>query len=247
MKVLIVDNERHIIEGLTALIELYCPGIKEIKTSMTWQEAKELVDIYSPDLVFLDVELDEGTGMDLLRAFPSYGFQVIFITAYDQYAIDAIKHQAIDYLLKPIDPDDLKKAVERAAKKLELQEDQVKLNLLVSSLGHLKNKEETIIVTDRESIYALEINQIVYLEADGPYTRIVKEDETLYVSKNLKKFEVLLQNSGFYRLHHSYLANLNHMKRFDKSNSQLEFKNGMKVAVSIRKRDGLIDRIRSKA
>jgi len=245
MKAIIIDNERNIIDGLVSLIGLYCPTIKSIETAMTIEEGRAVIESMAPDIVFLDVELDEGTGMDLLKHFPSPKFQLIFITAYNQYAIDAIKHEAIDYLLKPIDPDDLKAAIDRSTRKINLKKDQIKLNNLVSSLEHLNDKEQTIIVNDRDSIYSLEINNIIYFEADGPYTRIVKNDESLYVTKNLKQFEDLLLDSGFYRLHHSYLANLSHMRRYDKPNSQLEFKNGMKVPVSIRKRDGLLNRIRN--
>lgn len=244
MRALIIDNEKNIIEGLISLLSIYCPQIRNISTAMNIKEGLQKIESSKPDIVFLDVELDEGTGMDLLDQVQHPQFRLIFITAYNHYAIDAFKHNAIDYLLKPIDPDDLMLAIEKAEKSIELNADQDRLSKLISSLSQLKGQQKKLILNDKDSIHSVEVNNILYLQADGPYTRIVKKEGSLYISKNLKYFEGLLLEAGFYRVHHSFLANLNHLKRYDKSDSQIEFKDGTKVPVSIRKKDGLLEQMR---
>ena len=245
MKALIIDNEQNIIDGLKALIKIYCPDIKQLLSAQNLDQAIEILEDYEVDIVFLDVELDNELGMDLFDKVQEAKFQLIFITAHNQYAIDAFKYNAIDYLLKPIDPDDLVSAVSKAVQSIDLKTDQTKLQKLMIKLNHLRAKEKRLVVNDRENIYTIEIQSILYLEADGPYTRIVKEkEEELFVSKNLKYFQNILVHAGFFRTHHSFLANLNHMVKFDKYNSQLVLKSGIKIPVSVRKKEGLLSRIR---
>ena len=244
MKVLIVDNERNIITGLISLLRAYCSDVQEIEWATDISSAKVVIQEFRPNLLFLDIELDEGTGIDLLNQIDNYNFQLIFITAYDQYAIEAFKYSAIDYLLKPIDPDDLTSAVQRAKEMMLRKDDQLKLHVLINNLHNLSNSDKKIIVSDKDNIYAVDINSILYLRADGPYTRIQRLKDYIFASKNLKHFESMLLYAGFYRVHHSYLANLSHMKRFDKIDNIIELSNGEKVPVSIRKKEGLLNAIK---
>ena len=240
MNALIIDNEQNIINGLISLLKIYCPEVQSIKSANSLATATEIINEEQFDIVFLDVELDDGLGMELFDRIEESNFQLIFITAYNQYAIEAFKLNAVDYLLKPIDPDDLIASVKKAVTSIHLQTDQKRLQKLMVRLNHLRAKDKRLVVNDRENIYTIEIESILYLKADGPYTRIIKLNETLFVSKNLKYFEKLLTNAGFYRTHHSYLANLKHMSKYDKANSQLELNNGMHIPVSVRKKEGLL-------
>ena len=133
----------------------------------------------------------------------------------------------------------------KAESQLKLKEDHNRLHNLINGLNEIQQPGKKIIINDRENVYAVEISSIYYLEADGPYTKIIKEDASLYISKNLKYFENILSDAGFFRTHHSYLANLNLMLRYDKTTSQLELKNGITIPVSIRKKDKLLTLIRS--
>lgn len=246
MKALIIDNEVGIINGLQELIKLYCEDIKEVRGARNLQECEHILTSWSPDILFLDVELDEMTGMDLLDKLEHVGFEVIFITAYDQYAIDAIKYDAVDYLLKPIDPDDLVSAVSKAGEALAVKKDHLRLKTIMSSINEVETPVDHLIVSDKENIYKVLIDDILYLEAHGPYTKIVKANDSLFVSKNLKQFQETLNAAGFFRTHHSYLANLSKMTKYEKINSVLELCGEYKVPVSVRKRDGLFEQIKIK-
>ena len=245
MKALIIDNETHIISGLTTLIDNYCKEIKSIESASGISDGLEKINKFQPDILFLDIELDHGTGLDLLNQISDPQFKVIFITAFNKYALDAFKMSAVDFLLKPIDPDDLILAVEKAKDQLAKEQDQLKLQVLVNNLNKLSQKEHKIIVSDKDNVYAIDIKSILYLEADGPYTKILREDGFIFTSKNLKKFEVMLSDVGFFRIHHSYLANLSHIARFDKHESTLVLNNNNTIPVSVRRRDGLLKALQS--
>lgn len=245
MKALIVDNESNIIDGLKKLLEVYCPEVNEIERGETIEEGIELIRRFKPDILFLDIELDEGTGMDLLQKIGECPFQVVFITAYDQYALEAFKFSAIDYLLKPIDPDDLVSSVNKVKEVINRKNDQVKFQVLLNNLQTLSKNDKKIIVSDKENIYAVDVQSILYLEADGPYTKIKRLNDFLFTSKNLKHFESMLVYAGFFRTHHSYLANLSQMKKFDKVDSVLELNNGERIPVSVRKKEGLLNAIKA--
>ncbi len=248
MRSVIVDNEPNIIAGLQRLLQQYCPGIEVIGTAEDLNSGKRIIERERPDLLFLDIELGHHTGMDLLKQLHYKDFQLIFITAYDKYAVEAFKFSAIDYLLKPIDPDDLTDAVNRCREQFFRNNDLVRLNVLVENLQHLSTKPQKIVITDRENVFALDLENILYLQADGAYTRLFTnmQEGSIFASKNLKHFETLLQDAGFYRVHHSYLANLLHMKRFDKLESILEFTNDKQIPVSSRRKDGLMQLIKNK-
>ena len=244
MKALIVDNEVNIIEGLKILLKEYCPEVTDTHCATELDTAYKIINAEPPDIVFLDIELDEGTGLDLLNRLDVIDFQLVFITAFDQYAVDAFKYSAIDYLLKPIDPDDLTNAVSKAQNIIDRQNDQLKFQVLVNNLKNLSGNSKKIIVTDRDNIYSVDLSSIVYLQADGPYTKIKRFNDFIFTSKNLKHFENLLTYAGFFRIHHGYLANLDHMRRFDKVDSVLEMQNGERIPVSVRKKEGLLTAIK---
>ena len=245
MKALIIDNEVNIIEGLKSLLGMYCPEITHVDSAMNIKDGLQKINNYKPDILFLDIELDEGTGIDLLNRIGDCNFQIIFITAYNKYALEAFKYSAIDYLLKPIDPDDLVRSVNKAKDVIDRKNDQVKFKVLVNNMQSLSRNEKKIIVSDKDNLYAMELKSILYLKADGPYTKIVRVNDSILASKNLKHFEGLLIYSGFCRIHHSYLANLSQMKKFDKADSVLELTTGESIPVSVRKRESLVNAIKA--
>ena len=245
MKALIIDNEVNIISGMEKLIKVYCPSITSIRSARDISGGVEEIREFNPNVVFLDVELDYGTGLDLLDHLDKIDFELIFMTAYNKYALKAFKYSAIDFLLKPVDPDDLVSAVNKAKEMIQKNEDQLRYKVLMENVKAVNRRDKKIILNSRDKIHALPISDIIFLKADGPYTIFQMKDQSIMSSKHLKSYEDMLEEVGFCRIHHSYLANLYEIQGFDKSEFQLEMSNGMSIPVSKRKKDGLLQKIRN--
>lgn len=248
MKVLVLDNEKLIREGLVELLGLFCPQVSEVKQCAAIPEALNLLEQWSPDLVFLDVELDNGeTGFDFMKNFPDPLFQLIFVTAHEKYAVQAFKFSAIDFLTKPIDPVELQDAVDKAAKRIKNSNLSRQIQVLLEQTN-LNSSDRKIVLKDNEAIFFVKVKDIFYCEADGPYTRFfLLEGNNIMVSKNLKEYEEMLSPFGFERTHHSFLVNLNRVKSFDKRDGgMLILENAQQVPVSQRKRDAVLKLLESR-
>lgn len=243
MKVLIIDNEREIAIGLSQLLQLFCPQVKTVSIETATAAAIESISSYQPDLVFLDVELNEGTGFDLLKQLPEIHFQLVVITAHDKYALNAFRFSAIDFLVKPIDPEELMEAVKRAEHHLSTINLTKQLDVFHEKFENDGIKK--IVLRDLDAIYFVPVKDILYCQANGPYTTFFLTDQTkIVVSKTLKDFEDLLDPFGFERTHHSYLVNLNCVKRFDKKDGgSLILEDNSSVLISSRKKDQVLKRI----
>lgn len=242
MKTVIIDNEPHVLESLRQLLKLFCPDIEVVGTANSVASGKKLLSQLQPDLVFLDVELGDGKGMDLLQVLDERSFQLIFITAYEKYAVDAFRFSAIEFLLKPIDPDDLVQAVTKAQEQMDALSWQLKLSVLMENYQRVSHQERRMVVNDKESIHIISIKEVLYGEASGGYTFLfLKDGRKILASKNLKYFEELLLACGFHRVHHSFLVNLQHIIRYDRSDCILELKSGATVPVSNRKKEALTE------
>jgi two-component system LytT family response regulator len=238
MKVLIIDNERPMRETLEAMLRAFCPEVHSIETATDIAGGIAAIQRFQPDLLLLDVELDEGTGFDLLRQLPEPGFQLVFITAYDKYAITAFQFSAVDFLLKPIDPDALMNCVQKAAKSLKNQQIAGQIEFLLARMAAPQEGVKRIALKDAEHIYYLKPSEICYCEADGVYTRFFLENgKTITVSKNLKEYAQMLEPLGFLRTHNSYLANPDKIQRFDKNTEMLMLEGNHAVPLSHRKKD----------
>lgn len=238
MKALIIDNETPIRVALHEMLAAYCPEITHIKEASNIKTGIDTIAWFNPDILFLDVELDEGTGFDLLSQLPAYTFQLIFITAHDKYAINAFRFSAMDFLLKPIDPDDLMHSVGRAIK--NIQNDPGKqLSFLLEQMKSKNEPPKKIILKDMHKTYYVRIEEILFLEAEGIYTKFnLAGHQQILVSKNLKEYEGMLEPLGFVRTHHSFLVNPEKIKMFDKSEGgMLILEEGNQIPVSQRKRD----------
>lgn len=246
MKTVIIDNEPNVLESLRQLITLYCPEIELIGTANSVASGKALLARVRPELVFLDVELGDGQGMDLLQQLEDRSFQLIFITAYEKYAVDAFRFSAVEFLLKPIDPDDLLQAVAKAREQMDALAWQLKLSVLLENFQRVSHQERRMVVSDKESIHIIQVNEVLYCEASGGYTFLyLQDDRKILASKNLKYFDGLLLSCGFYRVHHSFLVNLQHITRYDRSDCILELKSGATVPVSNRRKEALTEALNS--
>lgn len=241
MRALIIDDEQNVREALKGVLNLWAPEIELVGEASGVAEGLAKIHAHVPELVFLDVEMADGTGFDLLQMIPERKFEVIFVTAHQHYAISAIRMSACDFLLKPVDPDDLVDAIERAKKQL-VRHGGDPIDVM---LQHASGIKDRIVLKDMENIYVIKIADIIHCEADGRYTRffIKNMDRPILVSTNLKEYEQLLTPSGFARIHHSHLINLAHISRIDKVNLSVHLSEEQKVPISVRKKDELLKRL----
>jgi two-component system LytT family response regulator len=237
MKAIIVDDEKNGREILQSLLQKYCKEVEVVATAEDPEEAYALILRHQPDVLFLDIEMPNGNGFSLLEKFSSIKFQVIFTTAYDSYAIQAIKFHALDYLLKPIDIDELKMAVENV-KKIQNGKDNENryADFLVSEKAGITGR---IALPIKEGVVYLTIKDIIRVDSDGSYSTFYTSDSKKYVvSRNLGEYEEILPESLFFRAHKSHLINMNKVKKYIRADGYfVEMEDGSKVEIARRKKD----------
>ncbi len=242
MTALIIDDEKKARETITQLLKLYCPKVTDIYTAANIEEAKESIYKYSPRLVFLDVNLKEQSGFQLLEQLQNYSFKLIFITAYSEYAVKAFKCSAVDYLLKPIHPDELTKAVDKALQLMNQEAITTKIESLLTNLDTKHKTFKKLVLKTVDNLFVINTNDILYLTSDGPYTTFFLVNKPkIVVSTHLKEYEDMLLELHFFRPHQSYLVNVDCIERFDKKDGGMIVMNDQsRIPVSTRKKEALI-------
>lgn len=242
MKILVVDNEQNTRESIVLLIENFCPFDAEIFQATGVLDGLKAITEIQPNVVFLDVELDDGTGMDLLSKLTDIDFHVVFVTAHNKYAIDAFRYSAIDFLLKPIQPDELIDAFDKINKQAKNKHLQEQINIMQDSLNKITSTTKKIVLKDSNSIYFVNVNDIIRCESDGQYTEFFIDNlKKIVISKPLKDYEELLEPYGFIRPHHSHIINTNKILRFDKiDGGSLIMQNNDEIPVSHRKKTQIL-------
>jgi two-component system LytT family response regulator len=238
---IIVEDEAQNRENLARLIAAYCPQVEVVAQCSTAAEARQTIIERHPGLVFLDIEMPGGNGFSLLESLPDAHFEVIFVTAYDSYGIKAIKFSALDYILKPIDPDELREAVKKASQKIAQKEENLRmLNLLQNTRREPSGK--MIALSLAESIEFVQVSSIVRCESDSNYTTFyLKSGERLIASRTLKEFDELLAPYGFLRVHQSHLVNISQIKSYIKSDGgSIRMKDGALVSISRQRRETVL-------
>jgi two-component system LytT family response regulator len=237
---LIIDDEANNREKLRNLLINYCPEVEIIGEANGVRSGISMIRDKNPDLVFLDIRMGDGSGFDLLNRFSSIDFKVIFVTAFEEFALKAFRFSAVDYLLKPVDPDELVEAVKKASVQLS-HERSKQLNILTESIQSGRFKK--IALKDSENIHLVNIDDIVHCNSEGNYVRFVIFNEAdILVSRQLKEYEELLADSGFFRVHKSYLVNMAHAKRFEKANGGfVVMSDESRIPVASRRRDKLME------
>lgn len=244
MKVLIVDNEKSIRDTIKSALSAFCPQVSSISEAANIKSGIEKINSFKPDLLLLDIELDEGTGIDLLNKFESkIDFSIVFVTAHSKYAIDAFQHNAIDFLLKPINPEELVKCIHKIEKKIQNE-------LLLSQFQNFKNHDQMpstfdrkITLREQNAIHILKTSEIIYCFSEGNYTSVhtTSSSKKIVISKNMKYFEDLLNAFDFIRIHNSYLVNSKKIEKYDKGDGGfITLSGGVKIPVSQRKKENLI-------
>jgi two-component system, LytTR family, response regulator len=246
-KTIIVDDEKGCQDTLESLLG-DLPQIQLLTKVDSIALAQKVIEELEPQLVFLDIEMPGGTGFDLLEKMGPINFDVIFTTAYDQYAIKAIKYSALDYLLKPIDPEELAVAIERFTSKKHDQElINNKFKTLLNNIGG-ENSNQKIAIPDGEGLNFIKIKDIVRFQSEGSYTDMFTMGKTkpTLISKPIGDYEEMLANESFFRLHRSHLINLEHVQKYVKADGgYVIMSDGSKVEISRRKRNEFIQQLDS--
>lgn len=241
LRSIVVDDERHVRETLVTLIGEYCTGMEVVADAADVSEALAAIADHKPDVVFLDVEMPGGNGFELLGSFPTRDFGVIFVTAYDRYAIRAIKLSALDYLLKPVDPFELRRSVARAEEWL-IGTGRRRPDFVREHPAPAQTTDKLAVPTE-EGLVFVPVADIVRCKAEGNYTRLILRDGGhLVSSRTLGDYEELLAGDGFFRVHHSHLVNLEHARKYVRGKGGvLLMSDGAQVDVSVRRRDAFLD------
>ncbi|MBN2668489.1 MAG: response regulator transcription factor [Bacteroidales bacterium] len=248
IRVVIVDDEQDAINSIELIINEYCSNAEVVGTASSAAEGRQVILSQQPDLVFLDIEMPRGNGFDLLEMLPERNFEVIFITAYNNFAIKAFKYSAIDYILKPIDIEEFIEAVDKAESRVNSQKktESKSMNKYDVLLENLKTSKPTkIMVPTSEGQIYIEITEISRVEAEGSYSMIfLAKDQKILVSKNLKEFENMLLDNDFFRPHNSHLINLEHVKKYVvKDGGYIEMTDGTIVPISRRRKEFFIEKM----
>lgn len=240
MRALIIEDMPQAVAVLEADLATYCPEVEVTGVAHSVVSAAKLLRQQKPDLIFLDILLGDGTGFDLLEIFPGLDARIIFVTASDEFALRAFRYAAVDYLLKPIEPEQLQDAVRRAQKQIGGTRES--LSVLQEAIARPDVLPSRISLHTQERILVVEVDQIVRCEADDNNTRfLLASGEKVFVTRTLKHYEQLLEGHGFMRVHQSHLVNFRYVRGLEKKEGgYLLLKNGDTVPVSIRKKAEVI-------
>lgn len=244
IKSIIVDDEKHGRENLAGLLKEYCREINIVGEAASVEEAIKLINECKPDLIFLDIEMPGKNGFELLEHFHQFDFEVIFVTAYDSYAIKAIRFSAADYILKPINYKELQNAVHKVAAIIRSKKENYRLRNLLDNIQQPQHAKIGLPTSDKVDF--VDVNDIVYCKSEGSYTTIYLLDKQILVSKNIGEFEDLLAEHSFLRVHKTFLVNLNHVAAYLKTDGgTLEMTGGAKIPISRRRKELVVNRLRS--
>ncbi len=249
IKTLIIDDEHNASEFLEKLLKRYFPNKFHVcKTCESVDEAVKAIEEFKPNLIFLDIQMPNKNGFELFKEIKDIHFEVIFTTAHSEFAIEAIKRSALDYLLKPINYIDLLGAITRFEEKTKKQVQQNQLSILIENMDSGDSAHKKIAIATETGFEFLKFNTIIYLEAQSNYTKFyLTDNSTIITAKTLKHFEEILPEELFFRIHKTFLVNMNFIKRFSKVDEFLvELITGQKLPVSHRKKDEFIAKITEK-
>ncbi len=245
IKVIIIDDEENEIFVMSQKLKNYCEGVDVVATARNISDAAERIAEHQPDLIFLDIQMPEGTGFELLQQFKQIEFGIIFFTSYDEYALQALAFSALPYLLKPVKINLLKAAIEQFRKGKTNSDAQLQL---AQQINLQPQNIDRIFLPDKNGMQLVLLSNIVYLEANGPLTHIYTTNAKRFtVSKQLGAFQTQFSNiSDFFRIHDKYLINSNNIQAFQREESTLTMLNGHNIIISARRKSDFIQFLKTK-
>ncbi len=243
IRTILIDDEQNAVEALHKLLTEYCPQIEVLEKLNSANEAYHAIISHQPDLIFLDIQMPSGSGFDLLARFPNPDFKVIFATAFDFYALNAIKFSALDYLLKPVAPNDLKEAVSKATIQIRSKQLTDDLQNLIHNLQNPRNRKNKVNISTQSGIELIEIDQIVRCEAVNGFTVLhLDNKKDLVSSRDLKFYQEVLEEYDFYRVHDSHLVSYFHIKRINNNDGGVVLtSDNTQVPISRRRKPEFMD------
>jgi len=244
---IIVDDESAARQSLKHFISEYCPNLEILVTAANIQEASLLIQKNDIDLVFLDIEMPRGNGFDLFDLVPNETFETIFVTAFSQYAIQALNMSAAHYLLKPIDIDELILAVEKVGSILLEKSSINRTSILIENLKNFNNQKRKVVIPLMEGFEVVKMNEIIYMIADDNFVHIHLDNKQHFMAcRSLKFYEEQLSDAGFFRIHRKHLINLEKVKRFLKGkNGFVVMEDGKQLELSASKKKGFLENFNS--
>ncbi len=235
----LIDDEIDSIKVLQRLLNEYCPDVNIIGAADGAETGTQLIQSTQPDLVFLDIEMKQGNAFDLLNRLMPFKFQVIFVTAFDNYAIKAFRYSALDYLLKPVDIDDMKHAVESAKERMKGNIFFNQMKLLLHNIENYQIAQQNIAIPTTDGMIFIAIRDITRCEAEAGYTYIhIETGKKILATKTIKEYEEILPSTLFYRIHNSHIVNLEKIKKYQKGRGgYVVMEDGSSLEVATRRRE----------
>ena len=242
IKAIIIDDEKNAREAISEIIKIYSSNVSIVAEAENVKYGIEAIHAHRPQLVFLDIDMPDGTGFDLLKKIGDISFKIIFVTAYEEYAVKAFRYSALDYLLKPVDPDELIKSIASAEESINKENIGKQLETYFSAASNANRKPQKIVLKTTDDIFVIDISDIIRCESDGNYTTVhLNDTKKIMVARTLKEYEDLLSIHGFIRPHQSHLININYFDRFHKSDGgYVILKDKSEIPVSSRKKEQLL-------
>jgi len=241
IKTLVIDDEESSLELVCNLLQIYCPNVSVIGQAGSVYAGYQSIIALQPELVILDVQMQDGTGFDLLRKLDKIDFKLVFVTAHQEFAIEAFRFSALDYIQKPLSPVHLITAIQKAEQSISNDDLNLKLKALLVNVFEPQKNKKRIVLKTQDRIYSVNTSDISHLESDGNYTKVYLNDgKKVMVSKLIKEFEEMLAEQGFLRVHQSHLIRLDHLFSFEKTASTVTMRDGVVIPVSSRKKELLL-------
>jgi two-component system LytT family response regulator len=245
IRTILVDDEKDNILVLQRMLETYCQQVTVVGTAEGVETALPLIRMVNPDLVFLDIEMIQGNAFDLLNQLQPLSFQVIFVTAFDEYAVRAFKYSATDYLLKPVDVEELRMAVDKVAARSHEKLDMYQLKTLLENVGAMQLSQQKMAIPTVNGLSFVAVNTIIRFEAKGNYTTIyMTNGESLMTTRSIKEYEDMLPEPIFCRIHNSHIINLQRVQKYQKGRGgYVIMEDGSAIEVATRRRPEFLQRL----
>ncbi len=247
LRVVIIDDETRSRETIREMLDIYCADIEVVAEGHDVKSGIQVIKQHNPDLVLLDIKMPDGSGFDLIRQIMPVKFKLIFITAFEEYAIRAFKFNALDYITKPIDPTEMQAAIEKAVNAVEGSDLNNKIKTLMEQyMRPAQTDDARIVLKTADVLHLVELKNIVRVTSERNYTVfILNEGENIMVSKSIKEYTEFLEKNNFFRIHQSHLINLVYLRKFVKDELVCVMKDNSEVPVSYRKKEELLKRLNS--